>query len=155
MALTHEELKSTLWAAANTLRGSDPAASPDGERLVYLEYGDGTMNVVTIKLDGSEKKRLTSFHDGTWFQRPDWSPDGKSIIVSMFRNYQNVLMILDAQTGEMTPITWDSHESFDAHWAADGRIYFSTRRRRRSSSSRTSSAAPSSPGSPPRATSST
>lgn len=110
----------------NTLRGSDPAMSPDGERLVYLEYGDGTMNVVTIKLDGSEKKRLTSFHDGTWFQRPDWSPDGRSIIVSMFRNYQNVLMILDAQTGEMTPITWDSHESFDAHWAADGRIYFSS-----------------------------
>ncbi len=112
-------------AIPNTQRGTDPAVRDDG-RVVYLEYFDGTTNVVTINLDGTDKKSLTTFHDGTMFQRPDWSPDGTQVVVSMYRNYQNDIILLDAETGEVTPITWDSAESFDPHWGHDGRIYFTS-----------------------------
>ncbi|MCB9761924.1 MAG: PD40 domain-containing protein [Alphaproteobacteria bacterium] len=118
--------KGTVFPIPNTKRGMDPAISPDGKRIAYFEYGDGTMNLVTINFDGTDKKYLTDFHDGTWLQRVDWSPDGKQLVAAIFRNYQQDLFIIDAESGAMKPITWDSHESFDAHWGWDGRIYFSS-----------------------------
>lgn len=109
----------------NTQRASDPAVSSDG-RVVYLEYFDGGNNVVTINLDGTDKRSLTEFDDGAMFQRPDWSPDGTQIVVSMYRNYQNDIILIDAETGEIKPVTWDAAESFDAHWGQDGKIYFTS-----------------------------
>ena len=44
-----------------------------GQTVAYLEYTDGALNLVTIKLDGTEKKNLTNFQDGTWLQVVDWS----------------------------------------------------------------------------------
>ncbi|MCB9609839.1 MAG: hypothetical protein H6741_26290 [Alphaproteobacteria bacterium] len=115
-----------MFPIPNTMRGMDPAVSPDGEHIAYFEYGDGTLNLVTIKLDGSDKRYLTEYHDGTWLQRVDWSPTGDKLVVAIFRNFQQDLFIVDAESGDMKPITWDSHESFDAHWAWDGKIYFSS-----------------------------
>lgn len=111
----------------NTLRGTEPSVSPDGKKVAYLEYTDGTLNLVTINLDGTDKKHLTTFNDGTWMQRADWSPDGKQIVLSMFRNFQQDLYILDADGGgEMRPIMFDRWEDQDPFWAADGKIYFSS-----------------------------
>jgi hypothetical protein len=109
----------------NTRRGTAPAVSPDGKRVVYMEYGDGTLNLVTINIDGTDKRYLTDFDDGTWFQNPDWSPDGKQIVFAMFRNYQQNLFIMDVETAEMRPLTWDQWEELDPHWGHDGWIYYS------------------------------
>ena len=109
----------------NTMRGTSPSVSPDGKRLVYLEYNDGTMNLVTINIDGTDKKYLTDFNDGTWFQNPDWSPDGTKIVFSMFRNYQQNIYTMNADGTDMKALTWDPWEELDAHWAHDGKIYFS------------------------------
>ena len=110
----------------NTLRGIEPAVSPDGKKVAYLEYTDGTLNLVTINLDGTEKKKLTNFDDGTWMQRAAWSPDGSKLVVGIFRNYQQDLYIVDAQTGAAEPIMYDRWEDQDPYWAKDGRIYFSS-----------------------------
>lgn len=109
----------------NTKRGTAPAMSPDGKKAVYLEYGDGTMNLVTINLDGTDKQYLTEFDDGTWMQNPDWSPDGDRIVFAMFRNYQQNLYTINADGTDLKPLTWDQWEELDAHWAHDGRVYFS------------------------------
>jgi len=109
----------------NTKRGNQPAASPDGSRVVFIEYFDGTHNLVSINLDGSDKKYLTDFKDGTWLQNPDWSPDGKQIVFGMFRNYQQNLWIVNADGTNLRPLTWDAWEELDPHWGTDGRIYFS------------------------------
>jgi hypothetical protein len=108
----------------NTERAMDPSASPDGETIAYFEYTDGTLNLVTIKLDGSDKKHLTQFSDGTWLQQADWSPDGSQIVFSMFRHFHNDLWIVNADGSDLRPLTWDGWEEFDAHWGNDGRIYF-------------------------------
>ena len=55
----------------HTLRGMEPVVSPDGSRVAYFEYADGTLNLVTIRLDGSGKTYLTDFDDGTWMQHAD------------------------------------------------------------------------------------
>lgn len=116
----------TIFPIPNTLRGIDPAVSPDGRRIAFFEYGDGTLNLAIINIDGSDKRYVTNYDDGTWLQRVDWSPDGKQLVATVFRNYQQDIFIVDAESGSMKPIMWDSHEDFDAHWGWDGRIYFSS-----------------------------
>ena len=36
----------------------DPSVSPDGKRVAFLEYTDGTVNLATINIDGSDKNIL-------------------------------------------------------------------------------------------------
>lgn len=110
----------------NTLRGTDPAVSPDGTRIAFFEYADGTQNLVTINLDGSDKKYLTQFDDGTWLQQVDWSPDGKKLVLAIMRNYQKNLYILNADGTDLRPINMDGWEDQDPFWAKDGKIYFSS-----------------------------
>lgn len=109
----------------NTLRGNSPAVSPDGKRVAFLQYRDGGHELAIIDMDGNNKRELTSFADGTWMQQPDWSPDGKSIVVAIHRNYQQNLYLVDVATGELSALTNDEWEEQDPHWAADGNIYFS------------------------------
>ena len=70
--------KGSWYAIPNTKRGADPSVSPDGKKVAYFEYTDGTLNLVTINVDGTDKKYLTTYDDGTWLQTADWSPDGKA-----------------------------------------------------------------------------
>ncbi len=52
--------------------GSNPAWSPDGEKIAYVNSGD----IWVMNADGSGKTRLTT--EGT-NRSPAWSPDGKKI----------------------------------------------------------------------------
>jgi len=109
----------------NTMRGHDPAVSPDGNRIAFLQYTDGTVNLATINFDGSDKKLLTEYKDGNWMRIVDWSPDGKQLVFMMFRNFQQNLYLVNADgSGEITPIMMDEWEEQDPHWAQDGKIYF-------------------------------
>jgi hypothetical protein len=84
------------------------------------------MNLVTINPDGTEKKHLTQFKDGTWMQTVDWSPDGSQLVFAIFRNFQQQLYTINADGSNLKAITWDNWEKLDAHWSSyDGRIYFS------------------------------
>ena len=124
--LGQDKIMDRYTAIPNTMRGTDPNVSPNGEQVVYIEYFDGGTNLVVINLDGTEKTYLTEFHDGTMFQRPDWSPDGTKVVFSMFRNYQNDLYMIDVASKEIEALTWDKHESYDPHWGHDGLIYFTS-----------------------------
>ena len=121
-----KEQRDAMRPIPNTLRGTEPSVSPDGKKVAYMEYTDGTLNLVTINLDGTEKKHLTNFDDGTWMQRADWSPDGTKLVLSLFKNFQQDLFIVDATTGVLEPIMFDRWEDQDPHWAPDGKIYFSS-----------------------------
>ena len=108
----------------NTLRAHDPAVSPDGKRIAFLQYTDGTVNLGTINFDGSDKKLLTEYADGNWMRIVDWSPDGKQLVFMMFRNFQQNLYIVNADGTDLKPIMMDEWEEQDPHWAQDGKIYF-------------------------------
>jgi Tol biopolymer transport system component len=124
-------LKKKMWdgewnKVPNTKRGSDPAVSPDGKRMAFLQYTDGTINLATINLDGSDKKLLTNYSDGTWMRIVDWSPDGKQLVLMLFRNFQQNLYTVNADGSDLKPIMMDEWEEQDPHWSAtDGKIYFS------------------------------
>ena len=108
----------------NTLRAHDPAVSPDGKRIAFLQYTDGTVNLGTINFDGSDKQLLTEYTDGNWMRIVDWSPDGKQLVFMMFRNFQQNLYTVNADGSNLKPIMMDEWEEQDPHWGQDGKIYF-------------------------------
>jgi hypothetical protein len=121
-----KDLKRRYTPIPNTMRGFSPAVSPDGQKVAFLLYRDGTLNLAVVNIDGTDKQMLTDFDDGTWMQHPDWSPDGSQIVVSIFRNYQQDLYIVNADGSGTHALNRDEWEDLDAHWAADGTIYFSS-----------------------------
>jgi Tol biopolymer transport system component len=67
-----------------TDHASSPLAwSPDGEKIAYVESSDGTADIYTIDVDGTNMKRLTNTKPSadrlTGINDPVWSPDGEKI----------------------------------------------------------------------------
>ncbi len=124
----YTRLPEGAYLIPNTERGVDPSVSPDGRRIAYFEYTDGTLNLVTINIDGSEKKALTDFEDGTWFQRVDWSPDGKTLAVAVFRQFQQDIYLMDADGGNLRALMFDRWEDGDPEWTRDGDLLFNSDR---------------------------
>lgn len=65
----------------STTRGfisASPEWSPDGKRIVYSRTNDGDGEIMLMKSDGSNKRKLTENEvlDG----QPSWSPDGRYIV---------------------------------------------------------------------------
>ena len=60
---------------------SQPRWSPDGKRLVFLSDRSGAENIWLCDPDGSHSKALTKATNNL-YASPDWTPDGKYIVVS-------------------------------------------------------------------------
>ncbi len=114
-----------LQPIPNTLRGVEPNVHPDGDKIVFCQYADGTQNLAVINLDGTGKELLTDFDDGSWLQTPKWSPDGKYIAVVIFRNYRQNLYLYDVEAKTFEALTWDAWEEMDLEWTPDSKgLYF-------------------------------
>lgn len=69
---------------AGILGDSSPAFSPDGHRLAFVRnLTDSVNDLYTIRLDGSDPRRLTFDNRDT--MGLDWSTDGKSLVFSSSR----------------------------------------------------------------------
>lgn len=75
-----------------------PAFSPDGSTIAFVSDRSKKQQVWTIALRGGEAKQLTFFPNGA--SNPVWSPDGKSLIVSVSLGIGESLEEEDNKTNE-------------------------------------------------------
>lgn len=124
----------TVLLSAHPTNDSKPCWSPDGSRIAFESLRDDPidkklMDIYVMNADGNHLTRLTNT-DG-YYTEPDWSPDGKQIVVAGQRSgdsSQN-LFLLTLETGEVTRLTNTEYVEGDPVWSPDGsQIAFTSNR---------------------------
>jgi TolB protein len=98
---------------------SSVAWSPDGKELVYSMQG----TLWRQRIGTVEAKQLT---DGPGYDyQPDWSPDGRYVVFTSYRDDALVLRLLDLETGTARDLVANGAVNLDPRWSPDGsRIAF-------------------------------
>ena len=116
-----------------------PAWSPDGKRIAFVSDRDGHVNVrnspnyeiYVMDADGGNQLNLTNDPDND--RHPSWSPDGKRIVFSSYRDndrdHNIEIYVMDADGDNPERLTNNLTEDEYPSWSPDGkRIAFSARR---------------------------
>ena len=86
-----------------------PRVSPDGTKVVFQSYRDGTFHIWQVDLDGSDLTQLT---DGPFDHRePVFNADGTSIYFSSDRAGSYDIWGLELETGALTQATQSENDS--------------------------------------------
>lgn len=122
-------LRTLTRLSAGPQRPRDPAWSPDGKRLAFVDTREGSDgergSIVVSNLRGTRMRRLTEF-DRRVPGEPAWSPDGERIAFSSVVAEGDVAeaAIAVVGVGEGGPITTigsDSYLEGQPAWSPDGR----------------------------------
>ncbi|MGG4454401.1 S9 family peptidase [Brevibacillus porteri] len=113
--LTAEDLYQMRYA-------SDPALSPDGKTLAYVENlideSRAYQNHLYLrKLDADDPQPLTSGSRDTF---PRWSPDGSKISFVSNRSGKPQIWLIDANGGEASQLTRCKNGVSNPTWSPDG-----------------------------------
>jgi len=120
--LTGKEVRIT-----HGLRAFNPRLSPDGTRIAFAYGSDGTLNVGTCALDGTDVRRLTDVPPGTQVYTPAWSPDGTRIVFGYSNGHGQSLAQVSSLGGEVHIIAADG-DCRNPSFSPDGLLYFSSDR---------------------------
>jgi Tol biopolymer transport system component len=108
------------------LRANAPAVSPDGQRIAYVSGSDGTLNLFTMKSDGSEIRKLTEYSQGEQVYNPKWSPDARSIVFDYSVKDGRDVALISGGGGPVTLLLATPSDERNAVFTADGsKIIFS------------------------------
>jgi Tol biopolymer transport system component len=132
------DLQGTIWlvpAKGGTARAltdfrdgaHQPAWSPDGKRITYSAFRDGTFHIYTIKPDGTDlQKHTTGEFD---YREPSYSPDGNKLVFSSDQGGSYNVWELTLKTRELKQLTDNAGNEYLPSYAPDGKriAYVATR----------------------------
>ena len=99
-----------------------PAWSPDGKRIAFQSYRDGTWHIWTVAADGSSLRQHTV---GEFDHRePDWSRDGTSLLFSSDRSGNYDVWRQDLASGRLERLTSDPADEFGPSAGPGGSVAF-------------------------------
>ena len=79
-----------------------PVVSPDGKRIAYLFAWPGGFEIYTMKMDGSDRKPITSQNIDI---EPAWSPDSQKIAFASLRSGSWNIWVVDRDGSNLTQVT--------------------------------------------------
>ncbi|MET0554689.1 MAG: winged helix-turn-helix domain-containing protein [Vicinamibacteria bacterium] len=85
--------------APSSRRDHSPALAPAGDRLAFVSDRTGSPQIWTVRTDGADPARLTSFADAVP-ARPSWSPDGSAIAFELRTGARVQACVLRTAGGE-------------------------------------------------------
>ncbi|MHB8645342.1 MAG: TolB family protein, partial [Thermomicrobiales bacterium] len=105
--------------------------SPDGGRAVFARRipAGARMRAALgiLDLSSGEERILGTF--GVHFADPDWSPDGKTVLFSDDASGFQQVILVDAESGTVTPLSPPTHDTVIGAFSRDGRsvVYLENR----------------------------
>ncbi|HEU4759764.1 MAG TPA: hypothetical protein VFT91_07260 [Dehalococcoidia bacterium] len=92
-----------------------PSLSPDGKRIAYTTNRDGNREIYTMKVDGSDRRRLT--HHAGVDQYPVWSPDGQWIAFHSDRDGDLEIYIMRPDGSDVRQLTANGVSDMNPSWS--------------------------------------
>ena len=107
------------------MRSLEAGISPDGKKIVIVTHADGTDNLLLLDSNGKELQNLTNLTYGEGVYSPKFSPDGKKIVFSKSRHHGRDVLLMDVESGDITPVIQGQEDARDPSFGPDGKsIYF-------------------------------
>ena len=103
-------------------RNRYPIWSPDGTRVAFQSDRGGEQAIYVQRVDGTGRaERLAGAQDGGSFIPESWSPDERSILLSLEKDSGFSLWTLSVRDGKLRPLDVRSQRMIGATFSPDGR----------------------------------
>jgi len=98
--------------------------SPDGTSVAFQSDRGGEQAIYVQRVDGTgHAERLAGAQTGESFVPDSWSPDGRSILLSLQKDSEFSLWLLSSRDGSMRPLDVRSQRMTGATFSPDGRWF--------------------------------
>jgi hypothetical protein len=94
--------------------------SPDSKQYAFVVYSKGRQKLAIVDVRKA-KMRLLEIKGLNSFSNPEWSPDGKYIVVTGLVDGIGDLYLYDIKTGKTEKLTHDLFSNIHPSWSSDGK----------------------------------
>lgn len=103
--------------------------SPDSKQFAHVAFSKGRNILLIIDAASGKTVREIKPEGLESFSNPDWSPNGKEIVVAGLVEGQPDLFLINLRNGKLEQLTDDAYSELHPKWSADGsRLVFSSDR---------------------------
>lgn len=106
--------------------GAAPVWSPDGTYLAFVGWDDPLAPCLRVWAAAEGRDRCLFPAEQGYLSRPDWSPEGESLVVSLVpagseTAYLAEIWLVPVGGGAPARLTWDEEEQSEPRWSPEGK----------------------------------